>query len=105
MTKDDISASTAITPPERMLIGLRAYTVSDKLKEVMRNIKPGFGPSDWTLIFDCETSTDDAQRLRFGVYMIRKGHQLHEQGLFYEPGALTSRRRLNCLLGGLQPMK
>ena len=83
------SASTALARPEPMLIGLRAYTASEKSERLVNVIRPGFGPSDWTLIFDCETSTDDAQRLRFGAYQVRKGHRLHEQGLFYEPGALT----------------
>ena len=33
MTKGDISASTMLTPPEPMLVGLRAYTASEKLPQ------------------------------------------------------------------------
>src|ERR1700730_3813719 len=51
-----------------------------------RNAAP---PSEWTLIFDCETQVDAGQNLRFGVYQIRKAAELEESGLFYNPEALT----------------
>lgn len=47
------------------------------------------GPSPWFLIFDCETTTDAAQRLRIGAYQLRQGDTLKEQGLFFNPDALT----------------
>jgi hypothetical protein len=47
------------------------------------------GPSDWTLIFDCETTTDERQALRFGVYQVRKGSELWEAGLFVNPDILS----------------
>jgi hypothetical protein len=42
-------------------------------------------PSRETLIFDCETTTDHAQNLRFGTYQCRREGKLVEQGIFYEP--------------------
>ena len=42
-------------------------------------------PSKETLVFDCETTTDYAQSLRFGTYQCRKEGKLVEQGIFYEP--------------------
>jgi hypothetical protein len=42
------------------------------------------------LVFDSETSTDVTQWLRIGFYQLRHGGNLHEEGIFYEPSALTS---------------
>jgi hypothetical protein len=47
------------------------------------------GPSEWLLCFDTETTTDPSQRLRFGTYQARRNGDLYEQGIFYEPDALT----------------
>ena len=32
-------------------------------------------PSEWTLVFDTETTADAAQRLRIGAYQLRKGDE------------------------------
>ncbi|WP_336490662.1 hypothetical protein [Methylobacterium nigriterrae] len=40
-------------------------------------------PSEWTLVFDTETTTDAAQELRFGAYQVRQGEELHEAGIIY----------------------
>lgn len=45
-------------------------------------------PSDWTLVFDTETTTDAAQRLRFGTYQLYEKAVLCETGLFYDSEAL-----------------
>ena len=37
--------------------------------------------SEWSLTFDCETTTDAAQKLRFGAYQLRKDGVLAKQGL------------------------
>ncbi len=47
-------------------------------------------PSTWTLIFDCETTTDASQRLRLGAYQIRKHAELFEEGLFADADALDA---------------
>ncbi len=54
-----------------------------------RRLVPDIGPSDRTLIFDTETTTDAAQQLRFGCYQLRKGDRLEEAGIFYDPESLT----------------
>jgi hypothetical protein len=46
-------------------------------------------PSPATLIFDTETTTDAAQRLRIGAFQLRKGSRPPRVGLFYDPDALT----------------
>ena len=45
-------------------------------------------PSDWVLVFDCETRTTPDQRLRFGGYQLRCRGHLVERGAFYEPATL-----------------
>jgi hypothetical protein len=44
--------------------------------------------SEWSLVFDSETTIDAAQNLRFGAYQLRKGKTLEEAGIFYEPATL-----------------
>ena len=90
MSRTEMSASTVLTAPDLMPIALRAFTAPEQSGGVS-NIAglSGLRPSNLTLVFDCETSTDAAQRLRFGAYQIRKGDRLHERGLFYEPDALS----------------
>jgi hypothetical protein len=46
--------------------------------------------SPWTLVFDCETTIDATQRLRFGFYQIRNGEKLDQEGVFYDPSAITA---------------
>lgn len=53
--------------------------------------QPQQGPSEWTLIFDTETTIDAAQKLRFGVYQVRKGQELFEAGYFVNSDALSKR--------------
>ena len=47
------------------------------------------GPSEYALVFDCETTTDASQRLRFGSYQFRKGDDLLDEGLFYHLNSLS----------------
>src|SRR5690348_6868550 len=69
-------------------IAVRAYGVREG-KRAPRLEFSLRGPSPWFLIFDCETTTDAAQRLRIGAYQLRQGDELREQGLFINPDALT----------------
>ena len=73
-------------------IAVRAYTERPgKRTSAQANPRRGNDtPSKWTLIFDCETTIDAAQRLRFGSYQVRRGEDLHEQGLFFDPDALSA---------------
>jgi hypothetical protein len=50
---------------------------------------PRAQPSDWVLIFDCESRTTPDQRLRFGAYQLRYKGQVWERGGFYEPEVLA----------------
>jgi len=53
-------------------------------------------PSEWTLVFDTETTIDAAQRLRIGAYQFRDGDRLDEAGLLYDP-AIISDEELSLL--------
>jgi len=74
-------------------ISLRAFVTDPQAKPR--------GPSSWkpqrsskfTLVFDTETTTDPSQRLRFGSYQLRKGQDLNEAGLFFDPEALSDAER------------
>lgn len=87
-----------------LIVSLRAYvtrlpTKAKKSKgEEKRSRRPAgkkqfpprIPPSDWVLVFDCETQTTPDQRLRFGAYQLRNKGRLFELGFFYgpEPGLL-----------------
>ena len=47
-------------------------------------------PSEWSLVFDCETTIDAVQNLRFGTYQLRQEGKLMEAGIFYEPEVLSA---------------
>lgn len=78
---------TIQTPKE---IAVRCYT--EEPPKAGKRKKPRTGldePSDFTLVFDCETTTDEVQALRFGFYQVREGLTLYEQGIFYCAKTLT----------------
>lgn len=66
-------------------ISLRAYADAPKARKPHR----GMDASDWSLTFDCETEVDAGQALRFGAYQFRKGSELKEAGLFYDPQGVS----------------
>ena len=70
---------------------LRAYTESPATKSQPKRSRPigADKPSDYTLIFDCETTIDASQALRVGVFQVRLGRELINEGLFYDPEILT----------------
>jgi len=73
-------------------IFVRAYTETPGSKPV--GSKPAAQGNDeaskWSLVFDCETSTDPAQRLRFGVYQVRYMSALKQEGFFFDAEALSA---------------
>jgi hypothetical protein len=89
----NLAGSSAIQP-DRLSIALRAYVPPPPTK---LNAQPprdarsrkSTPPSEWTLLLDTETTVDASQRLRVGAYQFRKGDELDECGLFYDP-AVTS---------------
>lgn len=85
-------ASTPVT--DHLSISLRAFAKSDSWKARSKKFfNKGTipqGPSDWTLIFDCETTTDPSQKLWFGTYQFRKHGELMESGLFYDANNIAA---------------
>jgi hypothetical protein len=87
--------------PDRLPIALRAYVPPPPAKpsaqppSETRSFKPT-PPSEWTLIFDTETTVDAAQRLRVGAYQFRNRDELDEGGLFYDP-TIISEEELSLL--------
>jgi hypothetical protein len=91
-------------PVDRLIISLRAYfrRAPKKPKKGAkgarstlpaavnwRDLAPRATPSDWVLVFDCETRTTPDQRLRLGAYQLRYKGQVWECGAFYEPEVLA----------------
>lgn len=78
---------------EYLPIAVRAYVCKAEqkkqtpLKKGKHKKRPN--PSEWALIFDTETTTDAAQKLRFGTYQVRKCSELMEAGVFYDPETLN----------------
>jgi hypothetical protein len=75
---------------EEYMVAVRAYVPLEKA-EPARKPRPSPKPSEWVLIFDTETTTDPAQRLRFGSFQLRFKGDLDRSGLFYHPSALSAR--------------
>ena len=81
-----------IPDPELLPVAVRVYAEPPGKR---RRNKDGpkqkvLEPSEWTLIFDTETTTDSAQQLRFGAYQVRRAGQLREAGLFYDSQSLDA---------------
>lgn len=81
-------------PDEQPLpIAVRAYVCKTDqkpklpIKRTGRRKRPV--PSEWVLVFDTETTSDAAQKLRFGTYQVRKCSDLMEAGVFYDPETLN----------------
>jgi DNA polymerase family B len=96
----NLAGSSAIQP-DRLPIALRAYAPplpaklgARPLRET-RSLKSS-PPSEWTLVFDTETTVDAAQRLRVGAYQFHNRDELDEGGLFYDP-AIISEEELSLL--------
>lgn len=84
--------------PEPMVIAVRAYA-EPITREAERDARTSGTkqhrvralprPSDYALIFDTETTTDEFQSLRIGAYQVRKSGELIEHGLFCDPMMLS----------------
>jgi len=51
-------------------------------------------PSEWTLVFDCETTVDAVQRLRFGFFQVRRRDKLEREGTFFDGRTLATREAI-----------
>ena len=79
-------------PPKEMLpIATRGYVCREG-ENLIYSPPKGKAPlpSNWSLIFDTETTTDASQALRFGTYQVRDGIELSEKGLFYDADILKA---------------
>src|SRR5271169_171492 len=69
-------------PAEGRPILLRAYAEAKPATAKQAKLQR---PSEWVLVFDCETTVDETQRLRFGTFQLWDGDKLEIQGLFFDP--------------------
>lgn len=78
---------------DHLPISLRAYAQPIAIAKDNRRSgpkgKPPQGSSGLALIFDCETTIDASQKLRFGTYQVREDGQLREAGIFYDPANVS----------------
>ena len=75
---------------ELFTIANRAYTEPVQRPSVNRGFYANDpGASQWSLVFDTETTVDARQALRFGFFQLRFGLALDRKGVFYEPGELS----------------
>jgi hypothetical protein len=70
----------AVPEAERRSILLRAYAEAPYEKH---RSKAPITP-EWLLVFDTKTTSNEAQRLRFGVYQLLQNGRLRQHGLFYD---------------------
>ena len=72
-------------------IALRAYA-KKALQPVSRNYYANSldKPSEWTIVFDCETTTDETQNLRVGAYPVYQHNDLYQAGLIINNDVLSN---------------
>lgn len=82
-----------ICPFEPMAISVRAFVPCPKggpdTEKRSHSSRAQRRSSEWTLTLDTETTVDAGQNLRFGAYQLRRGEELDEAGIFYDPAILT----------------
>lgn len=72
---------------------IRTYTKrKDDKKKALKNTKQ-FKDYNLILIFDCETTNDQFQNLKFGAYRIYQDKELMHEGLFQESENLSNKER------------
>jgi hypothetical protein len=92
----DRSRDTDPASVDNLIVSLRAYVTRADLKgRTWKDFREP--PSDWVLVFDCETRTTPDQRLRFGAYQLRNKGRLFELGFFFEPEVLIDKGDLQVL--------
>ncbi len=83
-----VARSEALKPPDRFPVAFRAYVPHSEATTYQRSTRRPV-PTDWTLVFDCETTVDHTQRLRFGTYAVYFRDALHENGIFFNDTSVT----------------
>ena len=79
-------------PPisDHLALSLRAFaetTIEKQSKKVSKK-RPPYA-SEWTLVFDTETTTDAGQSLRIGTYQVRQAGELFGASVFFDPEGVT----------------
>ena len=75
---------------EPIAISVRAFVApSDNAALKPRKRRKNNAQSEYTLVFDTETTVDQRQNVRVGAFQFRAGHNLVSSGLFYDPTMLT----------------
>ena len=82
--------------PEDRPILLRAFAEPVKsTRKVVRGsrlrLEASLGPSEWSFVFDCETTIDPGQALRIGFGRAYFRNKLRREVCFYRPGGLTKK--------------
>src|SRR3954468_23744323 len=83
----DNPGAGADAPVDRLPIYLRGYAEIPPRRQRPEK-RDDLGPGGYVLIFDTETKTDAAQRLRIGAYQLLKRGQLKDKGLLFDPDAV-----------------
>jgi hypothetical protein len=82
----------ALPEPEPLTIAIRAFAEppakAPQWTGASRRKRPVTPPSPWVVVFDCESTTDHGQGLRFGAFQVRCDGKLRRSGLFYDPEGL-----------------
>lgn len=90
MTSPFNEISRFVPPGHPMPIAVRGFVPCPQAarKDQAEKGRPARGPSQWTLVFDTETTVDAGQNLRFGTYQLWKSSELLEAGIFFDPDEL-----------------
>jgi hypothetical protein len=77
--------------PRELKIAVRAFATRGAPNKQVIPPKGLRKPSEWTLVFDTETTVDEAFTLRIGVYHLCEGRDLYEKGIFFNPNPNADR--------------
>jgi hypothetical protein len=90
-----------LVPADQLDIAVRAYAVP---KTRTRRARPNkkrvseIGPSEWSLIYDTETTTGPEQQVRIVPWQLRQGGELRRVGMAYDPRSLSDAERSTLYL-------
>ena len=103
ISNSDDDPKDAVPEAERRSILLRAYA---EVPYEKHRSKAPITP-EWLLVFDTETTSNEAQRLRFGVYQLLQKGRLRHHGLFYDdvkPAELVTLKAEAAKHGCVEPL-
>jgi hypothetical protein len=103
ISNSDDDPKDAVPEAERRSILLRAYA---EVPYEKHRSKAPITP-EWLLVFDTETTSNEAQRLRFGVYQLLQKGRLKQHGLFYDdvkPAELETLKAEAAKHGCVEPL-